>query len=320
MITIFGSDDFYQLRRVSEKLSAQSADMMIVDYKQNKELTLTLNETGRKCFLYDGVDLTRSDIVWRSDKYICAQFGDTKDWADDYTKNKIWKSTLDNIARTLDCPIVNSTKARQFCEHKLSQIQLAVEAGFNTPFSLISNSVDTIKAHSAQHGGLITKMMGDPHIPDVSDVVKQSAPPTVRIDKEYLEINQGKIEPFPLFIQKEIKKKLEYRCVFVDNHIFTLSIDPSQHHIMEVDHRLGGYMVDYKPFKLPALVDEKIREIAERIGLFSGCFDLIEDTNGEYFFLEVNHHGVWGLHDDIYDGDISSMFSEALLRLSVNSK
>lgn len=320
MITIFGNDDFYQLKKVREKIESKSIEVVVIDYKLDSDLSISFDEEGNRKFHFGSVDLSRTDIVWRSDKYIVPHFGNSEEWADGYTKAKIWKSSLDNIASVMSCPVVNSIESRQRCENKLFQLQLAKELGFNIPFSLISNSIDTIREHRSKYGGLVTKMIGDPHIPKIeAENVKQLAPPTVRVDNDYLESARGGIEPFPLFIQNEIKKKLEYRCIIVDGVIFSLSIDPSQHSIMEVDHRLGGYMVDYKPCVLGNVLEKKIKAFTRRLGLFSGCFDFIEDINGNITFLEVNHHGVWGLHDDIYEGEISSEFCNALIRRSNNS-
>lgn len=320
MITIFGNNDFYQLSKVKEKLERESIDVVVVDYKDDKNLIFSFDQKGKQSFFFEGVDLSKSNIVWRSDKYIHPHFGTSGIWAEGYIKTKLWKSSIDNIVSTLECEVVNSFEARYKCENKLFQIKLAQETGFKTPFSLISNSIDTIREHSSKYGGLVTKMIGDPHIPKLDEgIIKQFAPPTVRIDSEYLELNKGKIEPFPLFIQNEINKKLEYRCIYVNGDIYSLSIDPYQHSIMEVDHRLGGYMVNYLPCVLDASVELRIKELANRLGLFSGCFDLIEDVDGNIIFLEVNHHGVWGLHDDIYDGKISTAFCKSLIARASSS-
>ncbi|XLZ68769.1 hypothetical protein ABT364_19775 [Massilia sp. SR12] len=74
-------------------------------------------------------------------------------------------------------------------------------------------------------------------------------------------------------------------------------------------------MVDYVPYQLPEKIETMILAFAERTGLFTGCFDLIETEGGDFIFLEVNPEGVWGLHDDIIGGAISSCVAESLVEL-----
>ena len=312
--------NFYHVEEVTKYFDNIGYDYTLVDYSEQKEFVFRLASDNSYTFEYDKRDLTNTSLVWRSEKIIFRDFGDTEEWADEYVSGSNWKESLRNIASVLNCPVVNSIESRQKCENKLYQLRLAQNMGLKIPSSLVSNSIKEINTHTHQYQSAIIKMIGDPHIPVIEEGVKQNVMTTCRIDKVYLNDHKDKIEPMPMYVQNEIEKKLEYRCIFVLDKVFALSINPFQHKIMEVDYRRGGMMVDYRPATIPKFVEEKLVKMANEMGLFSGCFDLIEDVNGDFIFLEVNPEGVWGLHDEIYDKEISKKFAESLITLVEHQK
>jgi glutathione synthase/RimK-type ligase-like ATP-grasp enzyme len=51
----------------------------------------------------------------------------------------------------------------------------------------------------------------------------------------------------------------------------------------------------FVPFKLPAEIDQKIRLLFKKIGLNTGSVDMIVDQQDNYYFLEINPVGQFGM-------------------------
>src|SRR5688500_5360277 len=54
----------------------------------------------------------------------------------------------------------------------------------------------------------------------------------------------------------------------------------------------------YVPFKLPDEIDQKIKLLFKKIDLNTGSVDLIVDKDDNYFFLEINPVGQFGMVSD----------------------
>jgi glutathione synthase/RimK-type ligase-like ATP-grasp enzyme len=315
VILVLGSKEFYQVGKVIDCLELKGANVEILDLNSDDTINADFS-SGFDGFLYkDGIDISQPRVIWKASKFIYNEFGDTTEWIDNYTCMSIKKHSNYNILPLLQGEIVNPLSVIAYSDNKLLQLKLAKEIGFLIPDSLISNDINHIKKWKRGRACII-KALGNPHLPYLESGVKQKAMTTVELQESYLEENPNKIEPFPIYIQEKINKKFEYRVVFVNGTFFSFRIDPYQHKIMNVDYRLGGGIVDYQPTFLPTIVEEKIKTFALTIDLFSGCFDLIEDINGNFIFLEVNPEGVWGHHDDLMEGKISEAFAISLINFN----
>lgn len=49
------------------------------------------------------------------------------------------------------------------------------------------------------------------------------------------------------------------------------------------------------PFNLPSEYSNKLRRIAKKLNLFSGSFDILVNPLDEYYFLEINPVGQFGM-------------------------
>jgi glutathione synthase/RimK-type ligase-like ATP-grasp enzyme len=313
MILLLGSADFYQANRVKESLFRAGRDFIFLDFNGTDEITFEFDSEIGFRFLFNGIDLSCAKLVWRSAKFLYRSFGDDQEWADKYIAKNMQRMNYRNFLSVCQGKIVNPVEATFLSSHKMLQIKIAKDLGFKVPRSIVSNNIDSINKWRRGNEDLITKCIDESFIPIIKNGVQQRNISTSKIDYDYLTRKENRLEPFQVFIQENIKKKWEHRCIYVAGVLFNFRIDSKQHAIMETDYRNGGMMVDYTPWPLPKEIHDKVIEYAIYTNLFSGCFDLIEDVNGDFIFLEVNPEGVWGLHDDIMDGKISKKFAEALI-------
>jgi len=51
----------------------------------------------------------------------------------------------------------------------------------------------------------------------------------------------------------------------------------------------------FVPFNLPSQIESKIFCLMDELDLQTGSIDLIKDTTGKYYFLEINPNGQYGM-------------------------
>jgi hypothetical protein len=316
LIIVLGTMVIPQVESVFRKLQERTDKVTLLDISDNNNLSLILKGDG---VTLQGLDIKDFSVAWVQGKFIYRYFGDTVEWTQDYLSGKMQRNSHDNITSILPCEVINSIEVRSICSNKLNQLKLASAVGLKVPRTLVSNSNAEIYDFLGDGEGIV-KCIGDPHIPNVTEsCVLQESVFTSIVDKCYLSENLEHKEPFPVFIQEFVRKKFEYRCVYVDGQMFSFRINPNEHELFEVDYRRGGYHIEYVPCEIPIFLQLKIISLARNIGLFSGCFDFIEDLSGNYVFLEVNTEGIWGYHDDIVGGKISDAFANAIIKKSLRS-
>jgi hypothetical protein len=312
MLLILGNNDFHQVNYVKQKLDARQIEYLAIDFNQKEAITFEIDNDGERYFYHD-VELSQFPLMWRTSKFLYPRFGDNQEWADKYIASSMQKENYRNFLAVFPGKIVNAFEVNLLGLHKLRQLKLARAVGLKIPNSIVTNSLAKLDEWRNGSTTLITKCLGEPYIPVIEDGVKQQLITTSKLDCSYLEDNHDNIEPFQVYVQINVAKRYEHRCVYVGGRIFNFRIDPNQHPIMETDYRIGGEMVEYVPYELPTPIQHKICEYSRIANLFSACFDLIENTQGEFIFLEVNPEGVWGKHDDILQGAISTCFADALV-------
>lgn len=316
VICILGTEKHSQVAAVRDALSSQGVGVALIDYESSRSLSVEVSEDGTTAWRYAHSDLALAPVLWAADKFIFQRFGQTEAWAENYARLLHWKETAQSLLRCFPNLVVNSPARVAAAQSKLWQLQAASESGLQVPPTLVTNDPCRIRDWSGG-GELIVKAIGDPHLPRVHERVEQVALMTCDLTPDMLE---GRIEtePHPLFVQKKIEKRFEYRVVIVGNAQFAFRIDPSQHPIMATDYRRGGYMVEYLPDELPPPIEARLRHLHAALGLFSGCYDLIQTPDSEFVFLEVNPSGIWAKHDTILGGAISKTFARCLVDLAAD--
>lgn len=111
------------------------------------------------------------------------------------------------------------------------------------------------------------------------------------------------LEIMPNFYQEFIEKKAEYRLTIFGDHVGVSRIDTaSLSEKARLDWRSSyEYLQDLTAVKLPDKLISSCKNVLRDLGLRFGTIDLIENTAGDFYFLEVNQAGQWlwqELHSD----------------------
>jgi len=111
----------------------------------------------------------------------------------------------------------------------------------------------------------------------------------------------------PMIFQEYIEKKYEYRVTVVGREVYACRID---------SQAAGGETaIDWRRYNIPTTphfvadldqeLQAKLVRLVHDLGLTFGAVDLVENPDGEFFFLEVNGMGQWLWIEDLTELPIS---------------
>lgn len=185
---------------------------------------------------------------------------------------------------------MNFPSAVHSAELKLLQLKTALSVGFDVPETIVTNSSAELRKFWNKHSGVITKAIKVGRV--VTFGTKHTVLFTNRVTVEHLEKASSHMNP-PVLFQQEITKKQELRVVVIDEEIFTCSIGNASEN--DVDWRKNKRATDTsRPYQLPMGVMEMCKKLLKVLHLRFAVFDIIEDMNGKFYFLELNQQGGWG--------------------------
>ncbi len=101
----------------------------------------------------------------------------------------------------------------------------------------------------------------------------------------------------PSLLQERIPKKYELRIFYMAGRCFSMAIFSQNDEHTKVDFR--KYRDEkpnrFVPYLLPDEIDRKIKLLFERLSLNTGSVDMIVDLDENYYFLEINPAGQFGM-------------------------
>jgi len=195
-----------------------------------------------------------------------------------------WMAFVRNLS-VFDCAKwMNHPLATFRGENKFLQLRIAMKIGMLCPETIATNS-----KHAVING-------------DEKYIVKSIDTAVLRMeDKEafiYSNLVDGSdIISFdnsiaPIFIQSYIQPKIDIRVTVVGNVVYAVRILMNGEGVSG-DWRRIKNNIEFVPFLLPENIASNCVNIVNSLGLSFGGIDLIE-SDGCYFFLEVNPTGEWG--------------------------
>lgn len=185
----------------------------------------------------------------------------------------------------------NSRAAIRAVENnKLYQQQVATEAGLQVPETLVSNNPARVTNFASHDGQLLLKTFG--HADFGADDLFCYA--NVFVAGELDELAEA-ISGCPIFSQRYVPKKYEYRVMVIGEKVLACRIDSQASEKAKVDWRHYDFdNVAHTQCSLPGKVNTALLRFMRNIGLHYGAIDLIEKPDGSFVFLEVNPSGQWG--------------------------
>jgi len=204
-----------------------------------------------------------------------------------------WFWFVQGLWRSLNCFWLNAPGDIREADHKVLQIKLASDIGFQIPDTLISNDPSRIGEFWTKHGGriirksLITQSVpyqGSPNVPLYTEAI------TRRDLRDCSSLCLA-----PTIYQENLEKKYDLRITVVGDKLYPVEIHSQNSDRSRQDFRKYDFeKTPYLPHELPPRIAERCIIIMRRLRLWYGAIDMILTPDLQYVFLEVNPSGQYG--------------------------
>lgn len=194
-------------------------------------------------------------------------------------------------------------------EFKPYQLHLAATLGLRVPRTIITNSPATVRAAFRDFGSMIVKTARTGY---VQTSVGEYAIYTSRVLEQHLdEVDSARWSP--AIYQEFIPKAYDVRVTIVGKRCVAARIDSQSDPAAITDWRqTNNPALPHQSVTLPDSIVEKLHDLMAALRLTFGAIDLIQTSNGDYVFLEINPSGQWLWLDDMLGFGISDTVADWL--------
>jgi glutathione synthase/RimK-type ligase-like ATP-grasp enzyme len=237
-------------------------------------------------------------------------------------KDKAKQLTLDTERRKAQYPLwqtvpeqawLSAPNKIQHAEHKLTQLIMAREVGFEIPDTVVANHWQTIQAD------LPEKIIYKPSFGMVYDEEGMKLVYTVPFDNTPDELPLHG-NPFPGFWQPYLNKAREWRITVVGDDAFDAAIYTDESAKDDWRKHQIDPTVEFKHEPFPDEQKQQCFDYLGKLGLGYGAFDFVEDHDGKITFLECNANGQFGWLEDDLGLPISSAIAGRLIHIASQSR
>lgn len=177
--------------------------------------------------------------------------------------------------------------------NKLSQLSCAISCGLKVPETLLASTKTDVLSFFKRSKQIITKSIQVPL--NISKNNKRYLLLTALFDATDLRKTSANflITKF----QRQIKKQLELRIFYLNGIFYSMAIFSQRNPKTRLDFRNydNAHPNRTVPYLLPFHIKKKLKELMKRMRLLSGSIDMIVDDKNEYYFLEINPVGQFGM-------------------------
>ena len=172
---------------------------------------------------------------------------------------------------------------------KIDVLRKAKKNGLLIPETYISNESTPIK-NLLKQKSLITKP-----IAEVSYYDDDKNKGTYMSHTQEVENIDGQF--IPSLFQLKVDKKIEIRTFVLGDDFYSMAIFSSNNKKTAVDFRKYDFFKPNRriPYQLPTTIENSLKKLMEDLSLKTGSVDFILDQNDQYYFLEVNPIGQFGM-------------------------
>ena len=260
------------------------------------EVTFNLNPTNIK---ESSIILKRKKIFFRDISVVwCRKFGFFKSYQDEFGNKNDLVRYISSEFSALRITIFNLLKEKKCLFErknmlpKLEILSLASKFDLKIPSTLITSKKSILEEFfKNNNNSIISKSLGEGmHI----NFENKNYPfYTQKIDSL-----SGITSKFsPSLFQSYVKKEYELRIFFINDMFYSMVIFSQNNEKTKIDFR--NYDFDNPNrvgrYNLPNSIKIKLSKLMKHIGLNTGSIDMIKSVDGNYYFLEVNPSGQFGM-------------------------
>ncbi|HCA06664.1 MvdC/MvdD family ATP grasp protein [Chryseobacterium sp.] len=311
ILCITHSKDFYNIDIFFEYLTSKNIPWFRLNSdRMNHFQKISVNENSFELTDESGNTLHSKDIqaVWHRKAW---GISTPEELDEDY--QKIFLSGYANLRYNLitvleNIPWINPYEnERKIDGNKMLQLKLAKESGLTIPETIFSNDEEKITSffHEFCGGKAVAKL----HSLTAKTMNGENMISTMIIEEDTLE-NISDIAYCPMIFQPYIDKAYELRIVYLAGDFFTGKINNSEN----VDWRLANENYTWSAYELPEHIKSGLTSMMKEMGLYIGAIDMIRGKDGEYYFLEVNPQGEWGMLQNELGFPIAEKIADNLIK------
>ena len=190
-----------------------------------------------------------------------------------------------------DLPIrcINKYSASRVINNKSVQLLLAKRCGMNVPHTLMSNSPSKVRDYFQRNPDRLICKAFFPHIWQKETSKSVAVTETFEIDKGRLP-SDAVLTYAPAIYQEMVVKQFDVRMVLLGAAVYSCALyNPKGAIDWRQDTNQG--LVQVEKIETPAAVEKAVLAFAEKSGISYGSFDFAIDSEGRWWFLEVNEGG-----------------------------
>jgi glutathione synthase/RimK-type ligase-like ATP-grasp enzyme len=196
-------------------------------------------------------------------------------------------------------------------EYKPNQLAAAHAIGLRIPATVITNDPNQIRAAFDRFG---RKMVAKPVRTGFVDMGSEQRAIFTNVVSEEDLADLGSARMSPTIFQQHIPKKCDVRVTVVGRKTFVAEIDSQSDEAAKIDwRRTSNPNLPHRRARLPAILEDRILALMDRLGLSFGALDFVLTQDDEYYFLEVNPNGQWLWLDDMLGFDITGNVADWLI-------
>lgn len=311
ILCITHSRDFYNIDIFFEYLKSKNIPYFRLNSdKLNNDQKISISENGFELTDESGNTIKSEEItaVWHRKSW---QINIPEELDEDYRRIffKEYSTLRYNLFTALEhLPWINPFENENKIDgNKMLQLNIAKKHGLTVPKTIFSNDADKITAffHEYCNGKMVAKLHG---------VISKSMGgenflSTNIIDEDSLE-GIADIEYCPMIFQPYIEKEYELRIVYLNGEFFTGKINNSEN----IDWRIAQGNYFWSAYLLPENIKQNLTAMMNEMGLYIGAIDMIKGADGNYYFLEVNPQGEWGMLQKDLDFPIAQRIADNLIK------
>ncbi|MET3026041.1 grasp-with-spasm system ATP-grasp peptide maturase [Flavobacterium sp. UW10123] len=196
---------------------------------------------------------------------------------------------------------------------KIDILNKASQIGLKVPKSLITTEKSRlIEFYSQNNSFIITKSIGEAKHLKYKNSEFTLATHMIK-NVEMLPCNFS-----PSLFQQYIDKEIEIRVFYLDKKCYSMAIFSQNNENTKLDFRNydNKHPNRFVPYKLPEIIEDKIVCFMESIGLNTGSLDIIKaKADGQYYFLEVNPFGQFGMTSKPCNYNLHKKVAEFLIKM-----
>jgi glutathione synthase/RimK-type ligase-like ATP-grasp enzyme len=182
---------------------------------------------------------------------------------------------------------INGYMADRLAGNRLIQSARAKRIGLNVPDTCVTQDKSEAQNFLRKHSLNVTKAMSFGRL----TTSESDAEIVAYTSKVTLEHDLSGLQRCPALFQERIQGKYEWRVTTVGEQLFSARVALGDD---EIDWRLSPKKANFEAASLPKEIERKLARLCTDSQIVYGAHDLIEDRNGDFFFLETNPAGQWG--------------------------